>query len=78
MCLLIFTALFLPLACAVVFALPNNETLAFVKINKMGHRGTGGQALTGVTIAGWTTIYGRWDSVKLANNYSSAIVYFGE
>ncbi len=59
-------------------AITNNETLAVVKINKMGHRGTGGQALTGVTIAGGTTIYGRWDSVKLANDDSSAIVYFGE
>jgi hypothetical protein len=60
-------------------ALTNNETLAFVTPNKMGHRGVGGMAITNsFTFAGGTTIYGRWDSVKLHDDASSAIVYFGE
>jgi hypothetical protein len=53
-------------------------TITFVKPNLIGYKGVGGQALTGVTIASGTTIYGRWDSVKLANDNSSAVVYFGE
>lgn len=60
-------------------AITNNETLTFVKINKMGHRGAGGMALTNaVTFAGGTTIYGRWDSISLNDAASAAIVYFGE
>ena len=60
-------------------AITNNETLAFVTPNKIGHRGVGGMRLTNAfTFAGGTTIYGRWDSVKLNDDASSAIVYFGE
>ena len=60
-------------------AITNDEVLAFVKpANLTGYRGTGGQAITGVTIAGGTTIYGRWDSVILGDDNSSAIVYFGQ
>tara|TARA_R100000234_G_scaffold23482_2_gene13393 strand:- start:340 stop:933 length:594 start_codon:yes stop_codon:yes gene_type:complete len=60
-------------------AITNNETLVFVKPNKVGHRGVGGMTLaSGEVFASGTTIYGRWDSVKLNNNDSRAIIYFGE
>ena len=60
-------------------AITNNETLVFVTPNKIGHRGVGGMALTNsITFSAGTTIYGRWDSLKLDDNDSSAIIYFGE
>ena len=60
-------------------ALTNDETLVFVTPNKIGHRGVGGMTMAaGEVFASGTTIYGRWDSVKLNNNDSRAIIYFGE
>ena len=60
-------------------ALTNDETLVFVTPNKIGHRGVGGMALTNsITFSAGTTIYGRWDSLKLNDDGSSAIIYFGE
>ena len=60
-------------------ALTNNETLVFVTPNKIGHRGVGGIAIaSGEAFASGTTIYGRWDSVKLESSNSRAIIYFGE
>ena len=56
----------------------NDEVLSFVTPNAIASEGVGGLALTsGTTFAGGTTIYGRWDSVKLNDDDSSAIVYFG-
>jgi len=46
--------------------------------NDGGNEGVGGMAIPNdVTISGGTTIYGRWDSIKLHNDDSSAVVYFG-
>ena len=46
--------------------------------NDGGNEGTGGLALTsGTTFAAGITIYGRWDSIKLNDADSAAIVYFG-
>tara|TARA_R100001086_G_scaffold165593_1_gene89664 strand:- start:261 stop:848 length:588 start_codon:yes stop_codon:yes gene_type:complete len=60
-------------------AITNNETLVFVTPNKIGHRGVGGMSLTNaITFSAGTTIYGRWDSLKLNDDGSSAIIYFGE
>ena len=60
-------------------AITNNETLVFVTPNKIGHRGVGGMSLTNaITFSAGTTIYGRWDSLKLNDDDSSAIIYFGE
>ena len=67
----------------VISATTSIDNDAFVSIltpgkNNAGSEGVGGLALTnGTTFAGGTTIYGRWDSVKLNDDGSSAIVYFG-
>ena len=46
--------------------------------NNAGNEGVGGLALTNATtFSAGTTIYGRWDSIKLNDNDAAAIVYFG-
>jgi hypothetical protein len=35
------------------------------------------QLTNGTTFSAGTTIYGRWDSIKLNDDASAAIVYFG-
>ena len=46
--------------------------------NDAGNEGTGGLALTNATtFSAGTTIYGRWDSIKLNDDQSAAVVYFG-
>tara|TARA_R100000654_G_scaffold20616_1_gene41607 strand:+ start:28 stop:621 length:594 start_codon:yes stop_codon:yes gene_type:complete len=60
-------------------AITNGETLVFVTPNKIGHRGVGGMRIpAGEVFVSGTTIYGRWDSVKLNDDDSRAIIYFGE
>ena len=59
-------------------SITDNETLAFLRPDAINSQGVGGVTLTnGTTFAGGTTIYGRWDSVKLNDDASAAIVYFG-
>ena len=45
--------------------------------NDGGNEGTGGLALTTVTFSAGTTIYGRWDSIKLNDSAAAAVIYFG-
>ena len=46
--------------------------------NNGGDEGTGGLVITaGAAFSAGTTIYGRWDSVKLNTDSSAAIIYFG-
>ena len=46
--------------------------------NAAGNEGVGGLALTNATtFSAGTTLYGRWDSIKLNDDASAAVVYFG-
>ena len=59
-------------------SITDDELLSFVTPNTIASEGVGGLALTNATtFAGGTTIYGRWDSVKLNDDASAAMVYFG-
>ena len=46
--------------------------------NNGGDEGTGGLVITaGAAVSAGTTIYGRWDSVRLNTDASAAMIYFG-